>query len=148
VNHQTIIEKMGNLFEEFGLNPVMGRVFGLLLSSNEAKSLKAIAKELEVSKAAVSIMIRQLESFGYCQKMPTKGNREHFYLLRENYLHFSYKKRISRELGQLDIIREIRENSENTPEFINERIGEFIAFNEYIIAEQMQALDRWRRMAR
>jgi DNA-binding transcriptional regulator GbsR (MarR family) len=113
---------MGSLFADFGLNPLMGRVFGLLLASEEALSLSRIAAELEVSKATVSILIRQLESFGYCQKLPTKGNREHFYLLRENYLSFSYGKRISREMSQLDIIRELGDAERDAPAFIRARI--------------------------
>lgn len=147
---QSVIEKMGSLFDEFGLNPIMGRVFGILLSSEEALSLTAIAEALEISKASVSIFIRQLESFGYCRKLPTKGSREHFFLLRENYLPFSYGKRISRELSQLEIIREIGESGErgeDFPQFVRERIREFMAFNEFIITEQSLALDRWRNRA-
>ncbi len=145
---ENVIEKMGSLFADFGLKPLMGRIFGLLLASEEALSLSQIAADLEVSKAAVSILIRQLESFGYCRKLPTKGNREHFYLLRENYLPFTYGRRISREMSQLDIIRELGDSESDAPAFIRERIGEFMAFNEFIIREQGKALEKWKENVR
>jgi DNA-binding transcriptional regulator GbsR (MarR family) len=139
----SVIERMGELLSDFGLNPVMGRVLGLLLCEEEPISLIRIAQNLGVSKALVSIQIRRLERLGYCRKLPTTKTRKHFYVLEPDYLEFSYRRRISKEIDQLSAFQKLRSQSSSAPGIIKDRLEEFLDFNYFIIAEQQKALEKW-----
>jgi len=142
-NANNIIEEMGYLFEEFGVNPILGRIFGVLISSKTAKSLIEISELLSLSKAAVSIQIRVLEKLGYCHKLPKTKNRQHFYVLRDNYLEIVYRKRIEKEKAYLEVFRKLKHSSNKSSKFINTRISEFINFNDFMINNQYNALSKW-----
>ena len=55
------IERMGLAFESDGLPRIAGRIFGLLLLSEDCRSLDELAAELKVSKGSVSTNARLLE---------------------------------------------------------------------------------------
>jgi DNA-binding transcriptional regulator GbsR (MarR family) len=55
------IERMGLALEADGLPRIAGRIFGLLLVSEDACSLDDLACDLKVSKASVSTNARMLE---------------------------------------------------------------------------------------
>ena len=139
---QNLIESMGSLFEDFGVSPIAGRIFGLLLYSDDAVSLIQISKELSLSKASVSINIRLLERMGYCRKTAAGGGRQHFYILRENYLEIVYKKRLDMERSFINTFSD--ENSEELPVHVENRISRFMEFNSYIISSQERALKEWK----
>ena len=56
------IERMGVALDSDGLPRIAGRIFGLLLVSEDARSLDDLAAELRVSKGSVSTNARLLES--------------------------------------------------------------------------------------
>lgn len=77
-----IVDEFGNYLEQIGGKTLMGRIWGLLITKSEPISLTHIAKELHVSKPAVSTIINiaiQLGAFKkvYVQDFP----RENFYQL-------------------------------------------------------------------
>ena len=47
-------DRVASLFEHDGLPPIAGRIFALLLLSEEARSLDQLSDELGVSKASAS----------------------------------------------------------------------------------------------
>lgn len=145
-NNNNIIEEMGYLFEEFGVNPILGRIFGVLLSSKSAKSLIEISELLSLSKAAVSIQIRVLEKLGYCQKLPKTINRQHFYVLKDNYLEIVYTKRIQKEKAYLEIFNKLNHSQNESSTIVNTRISEFINFNNFMINNQYTALSKWQKV--
>jgi len=140
-----IIKEMGYQFEKFCVNEILGRIFGILLSSQTAKSLVEISELLSLSKAAVSIQIRVLEKLGYCQKLPKTKNRQHFYVLRDNYSEVVYRKRIEKEKTYLKIFRQSEHCTKDTSTFVNVRISEFIKFNSFMIQNQNDALSKWQK---
>ena len=66
MNARTVdfIERMGLALESDGLPRIAGRIFGLLLVSEDARSLDDLAAELRVSKGSVSTNARLLEQRG------------------------------------------------------------------------------------
>ncbi len=143
MDNKIIIDEMGRLFEEFGVNPIVGRIFGVLLSSESPKSLNEISEILSLSKAAISIQIRVLENMGYCQKLPNSKNRQHFYVLKDNYLKVVYRKRLERGKLFVEELKALNDKEEDFPDFINDRIKELIDFNKFMVDEQYKILSTW-----
>ncbi|MER6172009.1 HTH domain-containing protein [Streptosporangium sp. NPDC001681] len=69
------ITSVGDLLASWNLPHATGRVYGLLLMTEEPISLDAIAAELDLSKGAVSTAVRQLNSWGLAKVIPQPGSR-------------------------------------------------------------------------
>ncbi|MBB6556890.1 GbsR/MarR family transcriptional regulator [Nonomuraea rubra] len=72
---EAFITSVGDLLAAWNLPHATGRVYGLLLLSEEPISLDTIAAELGLSKGAVSTAVRQLASWGLAKVMPQPGSR-------------------------------------------------------------------------
>ncbi|MFI6290940.1 GbsR/MarR family transcriptional regulator [Nonomuraea sp. NPDC050790] len=72
---RAFVLSVGDLLASWNLPHATGRVYGLLLVSEEPVSLDAIAAELELSKGAVSTAVRQLDSWGLARVIPQPGSR-------------------------------------------------------------------------
>jgi DNA-binding MarR family transcriptional regulator len=66
---------VGELFAAWDLPRATGRVYGLLLITDDPLSLDAIGERLGLSKAAVSPAVRQLNSWGLARSLPQPGSR-------------------------------------------------------------------------
>jgi len=141
MNNDVIIKEMGCLFADFGINPILGEIFGILLCSEKPVSLIDIAQTLSLSKAAVSIQIRVLENLGYCRRVPKTSDRQHRYQLRENYLENVYSKRIDREKAYLQAVAELPVTK--TDPVVSSRLEGFITFSSRMINAQEVALAVW-----
>jgi DNA-binding transcriptional regulator GbsR (MarR family) len=73
------IERMGLVIEGDGLPRIAGRIFGLLLVSEDARSLDDLAWELQVSKGSVSINARSLEQRGVLERVSRPADRRDYY---------------------------------------------------------------------
>lgn len=71
----TFVTSVGDLLASWNLPHATGRVYGLLLLTEEPISLDSIAAELELSKGAVSTAVRQLDSWGLARVIPQPGSR-------------------------------------------------------------------------
>ena len=86
--NQDFIERMGLTLEEDGLPRIAGRIFGLLLLSDEPHSLDDLAAELQVSKGSVSTNARLLEQRGLLEQVCRPGDRRDYYRVpSELFLH-------------------------------------------------------------
>ncbi|MEV0629630.1 GbsR/MarR family transcriptional regulator [Nonomuraea wenchangensis] len=72
---RAFVTSVGDLLASWNLPHATGRVYGLLLVTEEPASLDAIAAELELSKGAVSTAVRQLDSWGLARVIPQPGSR-------------------------------------------------------------------------
>ncbi|MFI7054825.1 GbsR/MarR family transcriptional regulator [Streptosporangium canum] len=72
---RAFVTSVGDLLASWNLPHATGRVYGLLLVTEEPTSLDAIAAELELSKGAVSTAVRQLDSWGLAKVIPQPGSR-------------------------------------------------------------------------
>ncbi|MBE7497014.1 MAG: hypothetical protein HS117_18900 [Verrucomicrobiaceae bacterium] len=81
------IEAGGNTTHAFGLGRMIGRVFALLYLSPRPVALEDIATRLQVSKASVSIVVRQLLGFQAVRHMGFQGDRRDFYEAETDFLH-------------------------------------------------------------
>lgn len=81
------IEAGGNTTHAFGLGRMIGRVFALLYLSPAPICLEDIAFRLNVSKASVSITVRQLLSFQAVHHRVFPGDRRDHYEVESDFLH-------------------------------------------------------------
>ena len=138
-----IIQRFGRLFETFGVNPILGHIFGYLISSDEPKPITMIAKDLDLSKAAISIHIRVLEQMGYCSKMMVGRDRQHYYVVEESYIVQSYLTRLEKEKQFLRELETLLKSDDDSSPVAKKRLESLYDFTDYMIGEQKKLLDSW-----
>lgn len=73
------IEAGGSTTQSFGLGRLIGQIYALLYLAPAPLALEEIAQQLGVSKASISVTIRQMESWQAVHKIWVKGDRRDFY---------------------------------------------------------------------
>ena len=77
---EKVIEDFGLYFEQYGLPRILGRIYGLLMITDEAAlGLDAMAEQLSISKASASTSARQLQAFTLIEKVSLPGDRRDYY---------------------------------------------------------------------
>ncbi len=77
---EQIIENFGQYFENFKFPRTFGRIYGLLLITDQLYlGLDQIATEIGVSKASISTVVRQLVSYMMVEKVTMPGDRRDYY---------------------------------------------------------------------
>ena len=74
-----LVDVAGRTTQDVGMGRIVGQVMGYVFLREEDCSLEEIAEELELSKAAVSIAGRQLESLRLLERVWKKGDRRSHY---------------------------------------------------------------------
>ncbi|MEQ8174210.1 MAG: hypothetical protein ABRQ26_03990 [Syntrophomonadaceae bacterium] len=80
-----VIEAFGKSYALYGLPDVLGRIYGVLFFADQPLGLEDIARELQVSKATVSVNIRLLEAVKNVRKVWVKGSRRDYYEAERNF---------------------------------------------------------------
>lgn len=94
------IEAGGSTTQSFGLGRLVGQIYALLYLSPAPICLEEIASQLGVSKASISITVRQMERWAAVHKVWVKGDRRDFYeaetdfrkIFRDGFLETLQKK--------------------------------------------------------
>ena len=73
------IEAGGRTTQSFGLGRMIGQIYAFLYLCDAPRCLDDIAEGLAVSKASVSIAVRQLEGWLAVRKVWVKGDRKDYY---------------------------------------------------------------------
>jgi len=73
------IEAAGHATQSLGLGRILGQIFALLYLNPKPLCLDEIALELGVSKASVSITVRQLDRLAAVKRVWVKGDRKDYY---------------------------------------------------------------------
>jgi DNA-binding MarR family transcriptional regulator len=77
------VDRMGLFFEMLGTSRTMGRIYGqLMVCEPSHQSITELARSLDVSKASISTVVRQLEQGQMVQRVPVAGSRQHHYQLK------------------------------------------------------------------
>jgi DNA-binding MarR family transcriptional regulator len=79
-----LVETGGRTSQELGVGRIVGQVMLHLYLHREPQSLDSIEEALSLSKASISIAVRQLEQFGLVQRVWVKGDRKKYYQSAEN----------------------------------------------------------------
>ena len=77
---EQVIENFGLYLEQYGLPRILGRIYGLLMITDEPRlGLDQMAEQLSISKASASTSARQLQSFRMIEKVSIPGDRRDYY---------------------------------------------------------------------
>lgn len=76
---QHLIEAAGRVSQDLGLGRIIGQVMASVYLREAPSSLDDIVKELNLSKAAVSIATRQLDKIGLIKEVWIKGDRKTYF---------------------------------------------------------------------
>jgi len=74
-----LIEVGGKTSQDFGLGRIVGQILVYLYLRNGDYSLDQIGEDLGLSKASVSVAVRQLENLGLLRRTWKKGDRKSYY---------------------------------------------------------------------
>jgi DNA-binding transcriptional regulator GbsR (MarR family) len=80
-----LIDVAGRSSQDLGLGRIVGQVLACVYLSRHDCALEAIAAELSVSKAAVSIAARQLEALSLLHRVWKGGDRRSYYRIPEHF---------------------------------------------------------------
>jgi DNA-binding transcriptional regulator GbsR (MarR family) len=137
------IERMGLALEGDGLPRIAGRIFGLLLVSEDARSLDDLAAELRVSKGSVSTNARLLEQRGVLERMSRPADRRDYYRVQPDLFSHTMAQRLARWQRFHEAIGAARTSLTIRSPAVLDRLEEYeeaYAFMSQVIAE---ALARW-----
>lgn len=81
---QRLVEVAGTTSQDLGLGRIVGQILAYLYLTEGECSLDEIGENLGLSKAAISIAIRQLESMGLVRRSWKKGDRKNYYRSADN----------------------------------------------------------------
>ena len=145
MNSQTgnFVERMGVALESDGLPRIAGRIFGLLLVSEDARSLDDLAAELRVSKGSVSTNARLLEQRGLLERVCRPADRRDYYSVRPDLFIHTMAQRLTRWQRFHEAIRAARTSLPIRSQEVRDRLEEYeqaYAFISQVIGE---ALTRW-----
>ncbi|HEY7502686.1 MAG TPA: hypothetical protein VH700_01210 [Gemmatimonadales bacterium] len=137
-------DRVAALFEHDGLPPIAGRIFALLLLSEEARSLDQLSDELGVSKASASTNTRLLARFGLIEPLRRPGSRRDYYRTVDDLFERSMAVRLDRWREFTDVIGEGRRTlALPTPE-VRERLERYEAALSYMADAIGRAMVQWR----
>lgn len=109
-----IIERIGVAYEKKGVQPVVGRIIGLLLVAEpDEATFEEIQHELQVSKSAVSTALTFLQAQEKVEYSTKPGERKRYFNLRMGDWQADLKKEFDEVLNMENLINEIIELKEN-----------------------------------
>ncbi len=79
-----LIETGGSVAQDLGFGRIVGQILVHLYLQQDECSLDAIAEDLRLSKASVSIAVRQLEQLGLARRVWRSGDKRNFYKSADN----------------------------------------------------------------
>lgn len=145
MNGQTahFVETMGLALESDGLPRIAGRIFGLLLVSEEAHSLDDLAAELKVSKASVSTNARLLEDRGVLERVSRPADRRDYYQMPRDLFSHTMAQRVARWQRFHEAIGAARTSLPIRSPEVRERLEEYERAYAYMSRVIQEALGRW-----
>jgi DNA-binding transcriptional regulator GbsR (MarR family) len=137
------IETMGLVLESEGLPRIAGRIFGLLLVSEEARSLDDLAAELEVSKGSVSTNTRLLEERGVLERVSRPSDRRDYYRVTRDLFSHTMAQRLARWQRFHETIGAARTSLPIRSPEVLQRLEEYEKAYRYMSQVIREGLARW-----
>ncbi len=138
------IERMGLALESDGYPRIAGRMFGLLLVSEDPRSLDDLAAELRVSKGSVSTNARLLEQRGILERICRPADRRDYYRVPPDLFSHTMAQRLSRWQRFHEAIGEARTSLPIQSREVLERLEEYESAYSFMSQVIEEALARWR----
>ena len=103
---KAFILKMGELSTLFGFSHVLGQIYGVLYMNARELSLDNIKDTLSVSKATVSLNIRELLKWGAVKKIWKPGTRKDYYEVEADFLKIFNTRLVDALLRRVQVFKD------------------------------------------
>lgn len=143
-SYTEFIDRMGIVAEHDGMSPIAGRLFALLLVSDEALPLDSLADQLGVSKASVSTDARRLLDRGIAERVSRAGDRRDYYELAPDFFARIIEARVTRWRRMQLLANDVRDQASKLPARVRQRIDSIDDVETSVIAPLEQSLGEWR----
>jgi DNA-binding transcriptional regulator GbsR (MarR family) len=137
-----VADDIGRTYARYGLALTVGRVFGLLLASDEPLSLDEIAQTLGISKSGASVAARDLERVGGVHRLGTPGSKRVMYEATDR-METTFNATFARIRDALDTMQ--RAEARLGPGKAKRRMKEMVEVHEFWLRESNGITERWRR---
>jgi len=137
------IERMALALEADGLPRIAGRIFGLLLVSEDCRSLDQLAAELHVSKASVSTNARLLEQRGVLERNSRPSDRRDYYRIPPDLFSHTMAQRLQRWQRFHEAIGDARTSVPIRSRKVLERLEEYDSAYTFLSQAIRDALAHW-----
>ena len=144
---RSFVERMGQSAETDGMSPIAGRLFAVLLLSDELRSLDDLAAELEVSKASVSTDARRLLDRGIVVRVTRPGDRRDYYELAPDFFAQVVRSRIARWRRIHQLIAPLRDARPRLSPVVRQRFASIDEIDSFVVDRLDGALAAWQRRA-
>ena len=144
----TFIDRMGQATESDGMSPIAGRLFALLLLSDEPRSLDELASQLGVSKASVSTDARRLLERGIVERSSPAGDRRDYYELTPDFFAQVIRSRVARWRRLHGLVSGMRDASSGLSPAVRDRFASIDEIHSFVVERVDAALADWERRPR
>lgn len=138
---QTFINRMGLVAEADGLPRIGGRLFALLILSDQPRSLDDLADTLGVSKASISTEARRLVDKGIAERVARAADRRDYYAVAPDFFRRLIAHRLTRWSQFGALVGDCREQLGDASETIARRLDEVLDVQQSVVRAASTALD-------
>jgi DNA-binding transcriptional regulator GbsR (MarR family) len=140
---RTFIDRLGHAGEVDGLSPIAGRLYAILLLSDEPQSLDDLAAALGVSKASVSTDARRLFERGIVERVTRPGDRRDYYEVAPDFVADKVRSRVDqwRRLRQMAV--DLREADATLSPIVRQRLDDIDDLYASIVDCVQATLNDW-----
>ena len=138
-------DRVAALFEHDGLPPIAGRIFALLLVSEDARSLDQLSEDLGISKASASTNARLLAQFGLVEPVRRPGSRRDYYRTADDLFERSMARRLDQWREFTEVIGEGRRLLPQGRTRVRERLTRYEDALSFMADAIGRAMLQWRR---
>jgi DNA-binding transcriptional regulator GbsR (MarR family) len=140
---RAFVDRMGQSAETDGMSPIAGRLFALLLLSEEPLSLDDLADRLEVSKASVSTDARRLLERGIVERVGRPGDRRDYYQLAPDFFARVIRSRVEQWRRMHTLLAGVRDASAGLSPVVRERFDSVDDIQTSVVDRVDDALSAW-----
>lgn len=144
---QQIVADFAEGYSNFGLNPLMGRIVGLLIISKEPQSLDDFVKKLEMSKGPISQICRRLKERGLIEKVWIPGDRKDYYKAADDIFGKAYSNQINKMQDNIEIAEKYLSLAQSMDtedaEFIEQQMKVMKSFYELMNEYNNKFVEAW-----
>lgn len=137
-------DRVASLFEHDGLPPIAGRMFALLLVTEDALSLDQLSEYLGVSKASASTNARLLARFGLIEPGRRPGSRRDYYRTADDLFERSMAQWLDRWREFTETIGDGRRTLPLPSPAVRERLERYEGALGYMADAIGRAMEQWR----
>jgi DNA-binding transcriptional regulator GbsR (MarR family) len=143
VERQRFVNSVGLLFARYGVTTTFGRVFALLLTSDDPLGIDDMAAWLGTSKSGTSVAARELERLGLVHRHLTPGSRRILYEASDDMVPM-FEAQFARIRQQRALIQQ-GEQVVSASGLASQRLRTMVALHDFWLAESAAIVERWRR---